>query len=149
MTDANGVASLLSVPITDGTGTHAGAIVASYAGDADFSASANASGDLVVSPAGSVLNGVGGASPVGGPATLTATLRATSSGLGLAGRTIRFTLDGVAVGRTAATNSTGVATLTGVPTSDAAGTHVGAVIANYAGEANYVSSQSSGDLVVS
>ena len=80
-------------------------------------------------------------------ASLTATLTNTATSQGIAGKTVSFTLDGVAAG-TAVTNSSGVATLSGVATTDSAGTHVGAVVANFAGDANDLSSQGTGDLMV-
>ena len=51
----------------------------------------------------------------------------------MANETISFTLDGTSVG-TAVTDSNGVATLTGVATSDAVGTDTGGVVATFAGD---------------
>ena len=146
-TNANGVATLTNVPTSDNVGTHTGAVVASYAGSTNFQAAANASGDLVVNQAGTSLSAVSGTAPVGGPATLLATLTSTVTGQGISGQTVSFTLDNVAVG-TATTDANGLATLTGVPTSDPAGTDPGAVVASYAGTTSFqAAANASGDLV--
>jgi hypothetical protein len=61
---------------------------------------------------------------------------------------VSFTLDGTSVG-TATTNTAGVATLTGVSTSDAVGTDTGSVVASFAGDGNYeATANASGNLVV-
>ena len=100
-------------------------------------------GDLTVTQAPTSLTSVSGTTAFGGPATLMATLTSTVTDLGIAGETIDFTLDGVPVG-TAVTDSSGVATLTEVPTSDPAGTDPGGVVANFGGDVNYQSSQGVG-----
>jgi hypothetical protein len=82
----------------------------------------------------------------GGTATLTATLT-TSSGSGISGVTIFFTLDGAFAG-IAATDSSGVASLSDVPTTDATGTDTNGVVAYYAGSIQEKSSIASGDLTV-
>ncbi len=93
------------------------------------------------------IDSVSGTATFGGPATLTATLNsATDPGLG--GKVVSFTLDGAFAG-TAVTDSSGVATLTGVPQSDTAGTHTGGVVASFSGDSTNLLSQSSGNLVVS
>ena len=58
-----------------------------------------------------------------------------------------FTLDGAFAG-IATTNSSGVATLTGVPTSDAAGTDSGGVVASFTGNLAFMPTSSMGDLTV-
>ncbi len=83
----------------------------------------------------------------GSLATLTATLTATSTAQPIAGGTVTFTLDGKAVGQ-ATTNASGVATLANVATTDTAGTHTGAVVANFAGNTNFASASATGDLTV-
>jgi len=71
----------------------------------------------------------------GDTATLTATL---SSGSGLAGKTINFTLNGTPVVPTAITNSSGVATLTNVSFAGInAGTYAAGIGASFAGDATY------------
>ena len=96
----------------------------------------------------STMSSVSGTSTSGGTATLTATLTDTSSGQGISGETVDFTLDGAFAGM-AVTNSDGVATLSGVATSDSAGTDSGGVVASFAGDVTYAPSSASGDLVVS
>jgi hypothetical protein len=93
------------------------------------------------------LDSVSGTASFGGSATLTATLN-SANGTGLIGKVVTFTLEGAFAG-TAVTDSSGVATLTGVPTSDSAGTVTGAVVASFAGDSTNKLSQNSGDLVVS
>jgi hypothetical protein len=93
-----------------------------------------------------VISNVSGTAIVGGTATLTATLR--DNGARLTGETVSFTLDGTAVG-TAVTNANGIATLSGVPTSDTLGVDTGGVTASFAGDATYAPASGSGDLVVS
>jgi len=93
------------------------------------------------------IDAVSGKAIFGGPATLTATLNsATDPGLG--GKVVSFTLDGAFAG-TAVTDSSGVATLTGVPQSDTAGTDTGGVVASFSGDRTNLLSQNSGNLVVS
>jgi hypothetical protein len=147
-TNSSGVATLTGVKTSDAVGTHNGVVVASFAGDSNYTAAANASGNLVVSQAATTLTSVSGSATFGGTATLTATLTSSVTNVGISGETVSFTLDGTSVG-TAMTNSSGVATLTGVATSDPAGTHMNAVVANFAGDTNYVSSTGMGNLVVS
>jgi hypothetical protein len=148
LTDANGLASLSAVPTTQDAGTYTGDVLASFGGDSNYVTAPNASGNLVIGLAPTNLTAVSGTAPPGGPATLMATLISTTTSLPIADQTVSFTLDGKVVG-TMTTNGSGVATLTGVPTSDADGTHTGVVIANYAGDANHVASQAAtGDLVV-
>ena len=86
-------------------------MVASFAGDTNYVAAANATGDLVVSQAATTLGSVSGTASFGGDATLTATLTSSVTNAGASGETVSFTLDGTSVG-TAVTNSSGVATLT-------------------------------------
>src|SRR5947199_148816 len=96
------------------------------------------------SPAPTTISGVSGSGTSGSTATLTATL--TSGGSGLSGKTIRFTLNGSGAG-TAATNSSGVATLSGVSLSGInAGNYSTAVAANFAGDTSYAASSGSGAL---
>src|SRR5437667_4706521 len=98
------------------------------------------------SPAPTTISGVSGSGTSGSTGTLTATL--TSGGSGLSGKTIRFTLNGSGAG-TAATNSSGVATLSGVSLSGInAGNYSTAVAANFAGDTSYAASSGSGALTV-
>ncbi len=61
---------------------------------------------------------------------------------------VDFVLDGNDSG-SVMTDANGVATLTGVTTTDAAGTYPGAVAASFAGETKYLGSQGTGTLTVS
>ena len=79
---------------------------------------------------------------------MTATLTSTTTSQPVAGETVTFTLDGTSVG-TATTDSTGLATLSNVATTDAVGTHTGVVGASFAGTSGFTASNGTGDLVVS
>ena len=103
--------------------------------------------NLTAKPTATTIDNVSGTATFGGPATLTATLN-SATGTGLAGKVVSFTLDGAFAG-TAVTDSSGVATLTGVPQSDTAGTDTGGIVASFAGDSTNQLSQNSGDLVVS
>jgi hypothetical protein len=149
MTNSSGVATLTGVATSDPVGTHTGVVVASFAGDSNYNAAANGTGDLTVSKSDTTLGSVSGAASFGGTATLTATLTSSTTSHGISGETVTFTLDGTSVG-TAMTNSSGVATLTGVATSDPVGTHTGVVVASFAGDSNYnAATNGTGDLTVS
>jgi hypothetical protein len=102
--------------------------------------------NLTAKPTATTIDNVSGTATFGGPATLTATLNSVT-GTGLAGKVLSFTLDGAFAG-TAVTDSSGVATLTGVPQSDTAGTDTGGIVASFAGDSLNKLSQNSGDLVV-
>jgi hypothetical protein len=90
---------------------------------------------------------VSGTANVGGTATLTATLESTG-GTPVAGQTVSFTLDGVYAG-TAVTDSTGLASLSGVPTTALAGTSTGSIVVTFAGSGSNRTATGIGDLVVS
>jgi Bacterial Ig-like domain (group 3) len=146
-TNTSGVATLSGVTTTDAAGTDTNGIVASFAGDTNY-ASSSGTGNLVVSQAATSIGSVSGSAVSGGTATLTATLTSSVTNQGVAGETISFTLDGTSVG-TATTDSSGVAVLTDVPTTDAQGTDTNGVVASFAGDTNYTSSSGKGNLVVS
>jgi hypothetical protein len=95
----------------------------------------------------SSLTAVSGTVTAGGTATLTATLTGQSSGSGISGVAVFFTLDGAFAG-VGVTDSNGVAALAGVATSDSAGTDTGGVVAYYPGSIVSKSSFASGDLTV-
>jgi hypothetical protein len=145
VTGSNGVATLTGVTTSDAAGTDTGGVVASFAGDDNYSA-ASGTGNLVVSQAATSLTNVSGTAS-GGSATLTATLISSVTNQGIVGETVSFTLDGTSVG-TAVTGSNGVATLSGVTTSDSQGTYTGDIVANFAGDTNYLLSQGTGNLTV-
>jgi Bacterial Ig-like domain (group 3) len=148
VTDSSGVAKLTGVATSGPVGPDTGAVVASFAGDIGNKPS-NGTGDLVVSPAATTLSAASGTATFGGPATLVATLTSDVTGQGVSGATVAFTLSGTSVG-TALTDSSGVATLKDVTTTDTAGTHTGAVVASFAGDTNYAAAaNATGDLVVS
>jgi len=102
--------------------------------------------NLTAKPTATTIDGVSGTATFGGPATLTATLK-SATGTGLVGKVVSFTLDGGFAG-TAVTNSSGVATLTGVTQNDTVSTP-GAIVASFAGDSTNLLSQKSGNLVVS
>ena len=82
----------------------------------------------------------------GGTTTATATL--TASGSPVANESISFSLNGVSLG-TATTNSSGVATLSGISLSGYdAGTYTSYLVASFAGETNYASGSAVANLVV-
>ena len=147
LTDANGVATLTNVLASAAVGTQRGVVSANFAGDTNYDAAPGSLGDFVVSKATTSFTSVSGSSAVGGPATLMATLISAATNAGIVGETVTFSLDDVIKG-TAVTGAGGVATFT-VPTiTDAAGTHNGSVGVSYAGTADYVATQDSGNLVV-
>jgi hypothetical protein len=146
VTNSSGVASLSGVATTDGAGTDSGGVVATFAGSTDY-ISSTATGNLVVAAHAATLSGVTGNATFGGTATLSATLNNNSTDAAISGETISFTLDGKSVG-TAVTNSSGVATLAGITTTDAVGTDTNGVVATYAGSSTYTSSTATGDLNV-
>ena len=76
--------------------------------------------NLTAKPTATTIDNVSGTATFGGTATLTATLN-SATGTGLAGKVVSFTLDGAFAG-TAVTDSSGVATLTGVTQTDTVGT---------------------------
>jgi len=149
MTNGDGVATLSGVVTSDAAGTDSGGIVASFAGDINYTPS-HATGDLVVSPTATTLGSVSGTASFGGDATLTTTLTSSATNAGISGETVSFTLDGTSVG-TAVTNSSGVATFTtSVATTDAVGTDTGGVVASFAGDTSYAAAaNATGNLVVS
>ncbi len=102
--------------------------------------------NLTAKPAATTIDNVSGTATGTGTATLMATLN-SATGTGLVGKVVSFTLDGAFAG-TAVTDSSGVATLTGVPQSDTAGTDTGGIVASFAGDSTNKLSQNSGDLVV-
>jgi hypothetical protein len=102
-----------------------------------LAASAAASTSLAVSTA---------SGTYGGTTTLSATL--TSGGNGVTGKTISFTLNGNAAG-SAATNGSGVATLSNVSLSGInAGSYPSGVGASFAGDGSYVSSSGANTLSI-
>ncbi len=144
VTNFHGIATVVGVPSTTAVGVTA-VIAATYAGDTNFLPTTSRGG-LVVNRIASVVSGVSGTSTFGGPATLQATLN-SATGQALAGQTVSFTLDGTSVG-SAITDANGLATLTGVATTDAVGTDSGGIIASFAGNTNYAASSKAGNLFV-
>jgi carboxypeptidase family protein len=102
---------------------------------------------LVASAAANTALAVASASGTyGGTTTLSATL--TSSGTGVSGRTINFTLNGNPAG-SGSTNGSGVATISGVSLSGiGAGTYPTGVGASFAGDASYGSSSGTNSLMI-
>ena len=143
-TDATGVATASNVDLGGrAAGTYT--LTASFAGDASFGAS-TATGNLVVGSAVTTVSAVSGSATFGGTATLSATLKAGATAL--SGQTVQFKLGTDVVG-TATTNSSGVATLTGVDvTGRDAGTYTDLITATFAAAGNYAGSTATGNLVV-
>jgi hypothetical protein len=137
-TGANGVATLTtSSPISDPVGTKTGAVVASFAGSTNYVAAANATGDLVVSKAGTSLGSVSNSPAISGNTStmLSATLTSSVTHAGVAGETVSFMLgSSTTVVGTGVTNASGVASAS-VSTT---GLTVGETItASYSGSASY------------
>jgi hypothetical protein len=103
--------------------------------------------NLTVQRSDTTISSVSGTGTSSGTADLTATLTSASTGKGIAGAIVSFTLAGAFAG-TAVTDSSGVATLTGVPTSSSTGTTTGSVVASFAGDLSNKLSFNSGDLVL-
>jgi uncharacterized delta-60 repeat protein len=92
------------------------------------------------------ISSVSGIGAFGDTATLTAKL--TSAGIALSGKSVRFSLNGNALG-TATTDSNGLATLTGVSLSGInAGTYTNAVGVSFAGDTKFSSKSQTGTLIV-
>src|SRR5262249_889184 len=96
--------------------------------------------NLTIPQAGTTLSSVSGTATPGGTPPLTAMLTSPRTGQGIDGATVSFTLDGAFAG-IAVTDSSGVATLSGVPASDAIGTDSGGVVASFTGNISYTPSQ--------
>jgi hypothetical protein len=103
--------------------------------------------NLTVQRSASTLTVSGTGTASSGTATLTATLK-SATGAAVSSATVNFTLDGAFAG-TALTDSSGVATLSNVPTTNAVGTATAAVAAMFPGTLQNKPSQGAGDLVVS
>jgi uncharacterized repeat protein (TIGR01451 family) len=99
-----------------------------------------------VQPLATVTDSASGSGTYGSTATLTATL--TEGGFPLAGKSVDFTLNGNSAG-SAVTDSSGVATLSGVSLSGVnAGSYPNAVGASFAGDSGYLASNNTGPLSV-
>jgi len=147
-TDSSGVAKLTGITTSDPVGTKTGAVVASFAGDSNYNAAPNGTGNLTVAQAATSFPSVSGTA-TGGLATLKATITSTVTGLGISGLTVNFSLDGTAAGSPATTDSSGVAMVSGIATSDPVGTKPGAVTVAFAGNTDYTTTNGSGTLTVS
>ena len=122
-------------------GTHL--ITATYSGDASFQPSVSASLTQVVLPA-TALTVAGVSGTAGKTVTLSARLKAGVTNL--SGRTVSFTVDGVAVG-SAVTNPSGSANLAyALPAGMTAGSH--ALGGSFAGDATYAASTGAATLTV-
>ncbi len=146
-TGSNGVATLTGVALSEPAGTYPGAVAANFAGDTTYSSSSGTGNLTVTQGTATTITAVSGSAASGGTATLTATLTSSATDAGIAGKTVSFTLNGTSVG-TATTDSSGVATLTGIANTEPAGTYPSAVVANFAGDTTYGSSSGTGDLTV-
>ena len=140
-----------TVTITGASGAGACVIEASLAGDANYLGAGPLSQSFSIGRARAIISPTSGHATYGGTAILTASLN--GGGLPLVGRTISFqigTSTSATVG-SATTDSNGVATLADVtlPTGYTSATvYPGAVIAHFAGDANYRGTGNTGDLTV-
>jgi hypothetical protein len=150
-TNSSGLAILSNVATTDSVGTHTAAIVASFAGNTDFAAAANAAANLVVTQAATSLGSVSGSgtSGTGGRATLVATLTSQVTNKGISNQIVSFKLGTTSAG-TALTDSHGVATLSNVPTTGFnPGVTPSAVTASFTGSTNFMAAADAhGDLTL-
>lgn len=81
--------------------------------------------------------------------TFTVTARLTSQGLGVAGQTMQFELDGGVILGTATTDASGLASLSGLDLAGrGAGVHDGRIVARFAGNGSLAASQGAGALTV-
>jgi len=139
-TNGSGVATV-SYAIPEGTG--AKTIGAAFAGDANCNAGSGG-GTLTVSKANTALAVPDQAGLVGETVTLTATLTRTTDGSALVGRTVSFTVAGVAAG-SAPTDASGVASVL-YPIPEGVGAQ--AIGASFAGDANHNAGSGGGTLTV-
>jgi 6-phosphogluconolactonase (cycloisomerase 2 family) len=98
-------------------------------------------------PGDSTLTVTPASAPVNGTATLSAKLAKKLNDVGVSGRTVSFSLNGVAVG-SAVTNSSGIATVSASVAGIAVGTYPGAITASFAGDSLFNASTGSGTLSV-
>ena len=138
---ARGVATLDGVPTSAATGTSAGSVVASFAGDL-ASKPSNGTGDLVVDQASTTTTLTSSANPsvFGQAVTFTATVAAVAPGGGTPTGTVNF-LDGTTNIGTGTLNASGVATLSTSTLSVSGSPH--SITAVYAGTTDYITSTSS------
>jgi 6-phosphogluconolactonase (cycloisomerase 2 family) len=85
--------------------------------------------------------------PFGSNAIINATLLKKINGIGVSGKSVAFTVNGVPVG-TAITNNAGQASLSFNPGSLAIGSYPGAVTASFAGDNVFAASSAVGDLII-
>src|SRR5579884_1356912 len=136
-----------STTVTHNTGGNTTTLTGTYNGDTTYAGSSDtfklpSSGTPSPPPTSITTSGSG---TYGSTATLTATLTGGSS---VSGHTITFYVNGSSVG-TATTNSSGVASLSGVSLSGYnAGTNSNYIFATFAGDATGQGSGARGDLVV-
>ena len=91
-TNSSGVATLTGVTTTDAAGTHTDDVVASFAGDTNYLAAANASGDLVVSQAATTLASVSGTATLRRHSHVDGDAHLPVTSAGIANETVDFTL---------------------------------------------------------
>ena len=109
--------------------------------------SATATVTIVAPAVASTLTVASASGPYGGSAILSATLKRTSDGSPAAGKSVTFSLNGVAMG-SALTNATGVASIPASLGATPVGTHPGAVSASFAGDPTLLPSSGTAGLVV-
>lgn len=140
VTDANGDATLnFAYFLVPNTYTFTGEFV----GDADFNPTSD-TGTLTITKAATNLSAPNAAGAIGGTAPLSATLRRTHDNGLIAGETVSFSIASVTVG-SAVTNASGVATFSYTVPNGPLGNS--ALVANYAGSVNYLTSTRSATFV--
>src|SRR5207237_3110496 len=123
-------------------------ITANYAGDTKHNTSSGTTQLTINTLPATTLTVNAATGTFGGTVDLTATLSSGSSGVSVNNKTITFTLNGTSVG-TAPTNTSGVATKTGVSLAGIAiGTYPGGIVATFSGDGTLNGSTGSNTLTV-
>lgn len=145
VSDANGVATLLAtIPAELNAGTHA--IIGTFDRSTTLNGCAGAA-TLTIGSAPTSISVPNVTAQVGQPVLLAATLVQSSNSAGVAGKSLTFKVDGVAVpGSPATTDSTGKATVSYTPAEGSIGSHTISVA--FAGDSGYNASTGSGTLTV-
>ncbi len=144
-TNASGVATRsFVIPGTAAAGSET--ISVAFAGDTSYTA-ITGTGTLTVAKAATTLTVTNVAGSLGQTVTLTGTLKRTSGGVALSGKTLTFKVDSTTVG-TAVTSSSGVATHTfAIPGTFTVGSHT--ITVSFAGDTSYGTSAGTGTLTAS
>ena len=145
--DSNGQVTYTTSTLPQGITTIRACYLGFGSGSTALQASDGTVAQTVNALTATAISAVSGSGTYGGTASLTATLKAGTAALN--NKTVDFKLNGTSVG-SATTNSSGVATLTGVSLSGYnAGTYTNYVSASFAGDSTYAASgPTPGDLTV-